>query len=168
VHGAEVLHAGRGLLQQHRLHQSAQLHRHELPDSLDGGGHQRLRGLELLAVRFEQDGDDELSQLHPQQLLLGLRPVTGARGLRNVAGALALLGFVLFAACTAEHSTAAPTEECRPFQFRACQTDACRGVEQCLDPGYWSQCDCVIVDASYGDAPADGGQSDADVEGGPD
>lgn len=67
------------------------------------------------------------------------------------------------AACQAEPASA-PEPECSLNAFRACVADGCRGVQQCVEPGRWSACDCTVGDASYADvaseAAADAG-SDA-------
>jgi hypothetical protein len=55
--------------------------------------------------------------------------------------------------------------------FRACETDACRGVEQCVEPGLWGECECVVTDASYAETSADGSEdasTDATADGSPD
>jgi hypothetical protein len=56
------------------------------------------------------------------------------------------------------------TPECKLNAFRACELEACRGVEQCLPPGLWSACACTITDASFPEAApaADAGADSAD------
>ncbi|MBK7580851.1 MAG: hypothetical protein IPI67_11655 [Myxococcales bacterium] len=89
----------------------------------------------------------------------------------RVAALLWLCAAVACVACTAEPAATAEPE-CTPNQFRACETDACRGVQQCVDPGRWSHCFCTVLDASYAEAsdgttetgPAlDAGDADASV-----
>ena len=69
--------------------------------------------------------------------------------------ARALFAALLCLAACAE--TAEPTrapQVCEPLSFRACDTDACRAVEQCKENGLsYGPCSCVITDASYADAP---------------
>lgn len=39
--------------------------------------------------------------------------------------------------------------ECTVNSFRACETDECKGAQQCMEPGYWDPCFCTVIDASY-------------------
>lgn len=74
------------------------------------------------------------------------------------------------AGCSSEEPVAAPAE-CTVNTFRACETDACRGVEQCLEAGEWSACECVVTDASYADAAGDASadaSTDASTDASPD
>ncbi len=75
-----------------------------------------------------------------------------------------MAALLCLAACA---ETAEPTrapQVCEPLSFRACDTDACRAVEQCKESGLsYSPCTCVITDAGYADAP-DLGVSDAAAE----
>jgi hypothetical protein len=66
----------------------------------------------------------------------------------------------LATACASEHEPALTKRECVPNQFRACHADVCKGVEQCVDPGYWSGCDCVVGDAGFAESGLD---ADADA-----
>jgi hypothetical protein len=64
---------------------------------------------------------------------------------------------VLLVAC---HSEPRHEPACTPGAFRACAHPCGRGVEQCLESGMaWTQCACVILDASLprGDAVAETG-----------
>jgi len=70
---------------------------------------------------------------------------------------LALL-LALTVACSSSPEAEGPAAECTPIQFRACETDACTGVQQCVEPGRWTHCSCTVLDASYADAPTDAGE----------
>jgi hypothetical protein len=81
---------------------------------------------------------------------------------RDLSFALALLG--LLVGC--ERSE--PPEfvpECTPNAFRACQLDECRGVQQCADPGIWSECSCTVTDATFPESSVDahGGDAQSDA-----
>lgn len=74
---------------------------------------------------------------------------------------------VLAAVAVSASSCAEPTPTgvdasiCAPLTFRACDTPAGRGVQQCFDDGTgWSDCEFVLLDAHIG--------GDGAVEGGPD
>jgi hypothetical protein len=59
--------------------------------------------------------------------------------------------------------------ECRPNQFRLCDAECGRGVEQCVEPGIWNGCACTVLDAAIPDArrerdASDGGAADAPPE----
>jgi hypothetical protein len=71
-------------------------------------------------------------------------------GLDRTLLALALL----LGACERTQPPAAEPE-CNPNAFRACELDACRGVQQCLEQAKWSDCDCIITDATFPEAAAD-------------
>jgi hypothetical protein len=79
---------------------------------------------------------------------------------------VALLG--LSVSCSDSTSKEAPRAECKPNQFRACESDACPGVQQCVDWGYWSDCSCTVLDASYADALGDSAEIDAAPDAGGD
>jgi hypothetical protein len=68
---------------------------------------------------------------------------------------------LLLSACSSEEPKAAQPE-CTINAFRACETDACRGVQQCVELGEWSECECVVTDASFPEASTDA-SSDADA-----
>jgi hypothetical protein len=53
--------------------------------------------------------------------------------------------------------------ECTLNAFRACLTDACRGVEQCAPPGVWSECACTVTDATFPEASPLDAAHDADA-----
>jgi hypothetical protein len=77
------------------------------------------------------------------------------------------------ASCSNEQAAPKFEPECTVNQFRACQTDACRGAQQCVEPGLWSACSCVVLDASYPDVLLEAGDSaseasEAGAEAGPD
>lgn len=79
---------------------------------------------------------------------------------RGTAAALALL-FVAFVSCDDEPTPVAG-QQCRPNQFRACDHECGRGVEQCVEPGLWNGCVCVVLDAGFtGDARAERDASSA-------
>ncbi len=84
---------------------------------------------------------------------------------------LLLLVVCLAAACS--ETAAEPETACAPNQFRACETDACHGVQQCSADGRgFSACSCTILDGGYppGDAAADADSAaeagDAEAEAG--
>jgi hypothetical protein len=59
--------------------------------------------------------------------------------------------------------------ECRPNQFRRCDAECGRGVEQCVEPGVWNGCACTVLDAAIPDArrdrdASDGGATDAPLD----
>ncbi len=55
--------------------------------------------------------------------------------------------------------------ECNPNAFRACELDACRGVQQCLESSKWGECECTITDATFPEAATDAGSDTGkDVE----
>jgi len=56
--------------------------------------------------------------------------------------------------------------ECTVNQFRACETDSCRGAQQCVGPGLWDRCFCTVLDAS-GPPPEDA-TTEAASDAGPD
>ena len=62
---------------------------------------------------------------------------------------------LIVCACQSEQVTKPFEPECTVNAFRACELDACKGVQQCADPGVWNPCDCTIVDAAYADAAPD-------------
>ena len=71
-------------------------------------------------------------------------------------GLFALLAVV--GACSSETPTEQPLA-CQPLQFRACETDACRGVQQCAQDGTgFGACACTVLDAGITpkDAATDG------------
>jgi hypothetical protein len=75
---------------------------------------------------------------------------------------LLLLVVCLAAACS--ETAAEPEPACAANQFRACETDACRGVQQCNAEGSgYSACSCTILDGGYppSDAAADADANDA-------
>jgi hypothetical protein len=77
---------------------------------------------------------------------------------------LAALGALLVCCEQAEPRVVEP--ECSENAFRACELEACRGVQQCLPPGAWGTCSCAITDAAFPeaatDAASDANFSDAD------
>ena len=78
---------------------------------------------------------------------------------------MSVLAFGWANACESEHQPALSKHECTTNHFRACDGGGCRGVQQCVDPGFWSECDCVVGDASYADNGSDavdGGGEEAD------
>lgn len=56
--------------------------------------------------------------------------------------------FAVFAGCD-DDPTPVVAGECRPNQFRLCDAECGRGVEQCVDPGRWNGCLCTVLDAGY-------------------
>ena len=69
-----------------------------------------------------------------------------------------LLSLAIAASCSSEKAPAEFKPECAINQFRACEpseTDACRGVQQCVEPGLWSVCSCVVLDGSFPEAGPD-------------
>lgn len=66
--------------------------------------------------------------------------------------ALLLVAFVsaAVAACSEEVDPGAEPE-CTGVKFRACETDACTGFQQCLSSGRFGPCSCNVTDASYVD-----------------
>ena len=58
---------------------------------------------------------------------------------------------LLLVACEPAAEPSIPVE-CNPNAFRACETDACRGVEQCSEAGAWTSCACTVTDASFPEA----------------
>ena len=90
---------------------------------------------------------------------------------------LALLVGLSLAAAAGACSTSAPPRpatECRQFQFRACKDPCGRGVQECLAPGRWGPCSCVVGDASYSSDVAEqpdagnDGDATAEADAGPD
>jgi len=75
---------------------------------------------------------------------------------------LALSG-ALVGACSSESEPEAVEPECTPMQFRACESDACSGVEQCDEAGFWGACNCTVLDASYADGSADAASEASDA-----
>lgn len=71
-------------------------------------------------------------------------------------------------ACSAEPAEPSFVPECSVNQFRACETEECRGAQQCVEPGRWDRCFCTVLDASYPepkDAASDlGGSADSAPE----
>lgn len=51
-------------------------------------------------------------------------------------------------ACSAEPLVEPFVPQCNVNQFRACQTEDCRGAQQCVEPGHWDRCFCTVLDAS--------------------
>ncbi|HMR08296.1 MAG TPA: hypothetical protein PKA88_21090 [Polyangiaceae bacterium] len=80
------------------------------------------------------------------------------------AGRVALFASALLAACAQESAPEPPPQVCAPLAFRSCDTDACRGVQQCASSGLrYSSCACVVTDAGYADAPDVGLDADPDA-----
>lgn len=81
------------------------------------------------------------------------------------------VGVVLIDGCKDEPTPPVQTE-CRPNQFRECEAECGRGVEQCVEPGLWNGCVCVVLDASLPDrrpgpdANEAGGATDASADSG--
>ena len=81
--------------------------------------------------------------------------------------------------CAEPAQTGVDASICAPLTFRACDTPAGRGVQQCFDDGTdWSECEFVLLDAHLGeevrldgtldtvdgaDAPLDGAVEALDV-----
>ena len=83
-----------------------------------------------------------------------VRPVNRAVQSLLSAGRVALFASALLAACAQESAPEPPPQVCAPLAFRSCDTDACRGVQQCASSGLrYSSCACVVTDAGYADAP---------------
>jgi hypothetical protein len=62
-----------------------------------------------------------------------------------------LAAAVLIGCASEPELEAVEAAECRPVSFRACRADACRGVQQCLESGSWSSCQCTLTDSSTPD-----------------
>jgi hypothetical protein len=78
------------------------------------------------------------------------------------------VGVVLIDGCKDEPTPPVQTD-CRPNQFRECEAECGRGVEQCVEPGLWNGCVCVVLDASLPDrrpGPEAGGATDASGDSG--
>lgn len=79
-----------------------------------------------------------------------------------------LLVATVLGACSDDSEPASPAPECGGLSFRACETDACVGSQQCQPNGRYGPCSCNVSDASYvdssdgGSAPSDGG-ADSDA-----
>jgi hypothetical protein len=65
-----------------------------------------------------------------------------------------ITALLLASACSSEEPAPAKPA-CALNAFRACESEECSGVQQCLEPGFWGSCECVVTDASFPDAPAD-------------
>lgn len=65
------------------------------------------------------------------------------------------LSVALVGACSSEPEPTGPEPECKPNQFVACLTTACNGVRQCSESGFWGQCNCTVLDASYPETTPD-------------
>jgi hypothetical protein len=78
---------------------------------------------------------------------------TSSTDARRRAAIMLLLAAVLAAL---PHCKDGPTPvaltECRPNAFRSCDAECGRGVQQCLEPGVWSACACVLLDAGRPDS----------------
>jgi hypothetical protein len=57
--------------------------------------------------------------------------------------------------------------DCRPNQFRLCDAECGRGVEQCVEPGIWGGCTCAVLDAAIPDARSIGDASDGSTDASP-
>lgn len=93
------------------------------------------------------------------------------------------LVFAVLSGCD-DSATPVALTECRPNQFRRCEAECGRGVEQCVEPGRWNGCACAVLDAGFvsdarkdrdtsdardgepADAPIDGGEGSPPSEGG--
>ncbi|GMV12785.1 MAG: hypothetical protein HS104_04980 [Polyangiaceae bacterium] len=78
----------------------------------------------------------------------------------------AWLVVLVLGACSAEPAAPSFVPECNVNQFRACETEECRGAQQCVEPGLWDRCFCTVLDASYpkpkdADSDADGSADSA-------
>lgn len=82
-----------------------------------------------------------------------------------------ILGWAV--ACSSTPAATPLQPQCTVNQFRACEADACQAVQQCVEPGLWSACHCVTLDASYAqedaatdaqDAATDAQDATTDVE----
>jgi len=80
--------------------------------------------------------------------------------------------FALLAAFAVPNCKDEPTPvveaECRPHQFRRCDAECGRGVEQCVEPGVWNGCACTVLDAAIPDArpirdASDGGDAPSET-----
>jgi hypothetical protein len=79
------------------------------------------------------------------------------------------LVFALLSACEEGTPTVLVEPICQLNQFRRCEADCGRGVEQCIEPGpRWSDCACTVLDGAppVGDAAGldSGGQDASDAE----
>jgi hypothetical protein len=72
--------------------------------------------------------------------------------------------FALLLAFAVQNCKDEPTRvvetDCRPNQFRLCDAECGRGVEQCIEPGVWGGCTCAVLDAAIPDARSIGDASD--------
>ncbi|MBI3204339.1 MAG: hypothetical protein HYZ29_22570 [Myxococcales bacterium] len=60
---------------------------------------------------------------------------------------------LLLGGCSAEPAQPSLEAPCTVNQFRACETEHCRGAQQCVEPGAWSRCFCTVLDGSYPNLP---------------
>lgn len=75
--------------------------------------------------------------------------------------ALTISAALVVAGCSAEPAPATLEPECTVNQFRACETEHCRGAQQCVEPGAWSRCFCTVLDAAA-PQPPDGSDAAGD------
>jgi hypothetical protein len=74
------------------------------------------------------------------------RSTSSIEVLRRAAIAVSATVLLVFVGCERE---LLPVEEptCRVNQFRRCDHECGRGVEQCIEPGVWTACACTVLDA---------------------